>query len=80
MRPGALLGLAIALYGGEAAAAGASAFDGAWDVTTDCPASSNGDPAFFYAFKAQVSGDVDPWRTRERGQAGLAGDRRRDPG
>jgi hypothetical protein len=59
MRPGVLLGLALVLCGGGAAGAqGAAAFNGPWDVTADCPDSPNGDPAFFYAFKAEVSGDV----------------------
>jgi len=54
------LGLATALSCGAAMAQDihAEAFDGAWAVTVDCPASPDGDVAFFYAFKAQVAGDV----------------------
>jgi hypothetical protein len=60
LRLSSILGLAVALCAGEASAQDvhADAFDGAWAVTVDCPASPDGDAAFFYAFNAQVAGDV----------------------
>src|ERR1700722_16947461 len=60
LRLSSILGLATALSCGSASALDvhADAFDGAWAVPVDCPASPAGDAAFFYAFKAQVAGDV----------------------
>jgi len=71
------LGLAVVLYGGASLAQDvhAAAFDGAWAVTVDCPASPDGDAAFFYAFKAQVSGDL---IHGEHGTAGKPGSFRID--
>jgi hypothetical protein len=69
VRLSSILGLATAFACGSAMAQDvhAGAFEGAWAVTVDCPASSDGDAAFFYAFKAQVAGDL------IHGEHGMAG-------
>jgi hypothetical protein len=68
----AILGLTAALWCGVASAQGvhAEAFDGAWAVTLDCPASPDGAAAFSYVFKAEVSGDLMHGEHGQEGQPG----------
>jgi hypothetical protein len=72
MRGAIVLGLALLapLSPAPAQATDADRFDGHWDVTLACPASSDGALAFAYQFTAEVSAGH---LHGENGQAGMPG-------